>query len=426
MKKFFLSIVLIGGLSHLLKAQIFPSTIPDLKFRLELKDNPWSFTAGSWTDISGTGNFFIPYSAAGTPTFVPNSFGSGFSAVHFDGADDYLGEGVSLIAGNGFNSTEGTFFIVRTTDVNPQCTNTPLWGNYQAMLSIAGRDFSTGVAGGSISYFYEFGMGSDWAMHHSFSGNYTIRDHQCYSSLPNAKPVVITARFGSTPFDIDYYVNNILSATPVVTPGSPGVAYPPVNRDILIGCRYAPGTGTGTATGPLDFFSGDILEILGYNRSLNTTEIDQINEYLKCKYTINYANAQCNIQPVCKKSCSYFDQSGTEIFPISTSFTVNYTGANGNGDCVFQAIATVTLIPRYAVSGYEWTFPDGTTTNTATSALSDLQNFVLPAGTVSPLPVSVRVLTYNKDFAAGDSDWCCSEQMRKYVWCDASGNGGTN
>lgn len=423
MKNILLTLAALCVLYSTLHAQSFPSAIPGLQLRLELVDHPASFntTLGTWDDVSsGVGNSFAPGGST-VPALVVNS---GFKAVHFNGTSDLLRESAGLSNGNGFNSTEATLFVVRASDANQQCSNTPSWGNYQTMLSIAAPDNSTTTS--YYSYLDEMGMGSDWALHHSFSGGYNLRDHQCFGNLSHNQPVVLTARLGTNPNDIDYYVNDIASAQPVQSPSFGAVPYSPIQRFIIIGARFQPVSVGGTVpTTPGDFFNGDIFEIIAYNRSLTPGEIHQVNEYLKCKYNITYSNASCNVQPVCQ-SCAFTDPAtGQQVTPVSGSLTVNYTGANSNGDCTFQVIANVTLIPAYAVTGYEWHFPDGTTAYTATASLSDVQNFTLSAGTAG-LPVSVTVQTINTAYKSGDPNWCCAATMRRTVWCDAFGNGGSN
>lgn len=427
MKKAFFSLAMLCAIGSMSFAQTFPGGIPGLKFRLDLIDNPTSFNAstGSWLDGTGSGLLFVPPTTANKPLLVSPSFSTPFKAVRFDGIDDHLIEGTILTGGNGFNTTEGTFFVVRASDVSQQCTSTPSWGNYQCMIALGERDNFSGTP--QRSYLNEMSMGSDWALHHSSSGNYSLRNHQCFGSLPWAQPAVLTACFGQSTSDINYYVNDILSGQPIATPappgGSPFVANP---RDITIGARYAPPLFGGPgANGPLDFFNGDIYEIIAYNRKLTPAEIHQVNEYLKCKYSIKYANSLCNVQPLCTNSnCSFKDKFGNTVYPFTTSLGVAYTGANAQGNCTFTATAGVVVTAGYAVTGYEWHFPDGTTSFTSTPALSDSKSFTLSAGTMPGSPMKVIVHGYNAMYQAGDPNWCCDAEMSTTVWCNASGVGG--
>jgi hypothetical protein len=53
------------------------------------------------------------------------------------------------------------------------------------------------------------------------------------------------------------------------------------------------------------FFEGTIYEVLAYNRILTASEIEQVNNYLKCKYSVNYAS--CNEPIACDSSTSCSD-----------------------------------------------------------------------------------------------------------------------
>lgn len=287
--KLFTAAVLLGATSFPALCQ--PPVTTGLRLQLEAASgfNPNGGSAATWNDLSGSGNNMTAASNATEPTATTYA---GFPALQFNGSAGQYMYNVAL--NSTFSNTEATLFVVRA----------------------ASTAANMGISGGTLlsistdGYFgHEFGLYSDWALHHTSSGNWRRKDHQCYSSLPSDKPVVLADVLGTATTDIEYYVNNVLSTNASVNQGSP-VAYPSVNRRIYVGTRID--------GGPSAFFTGYIYEVLAYNRKLTAAEVSQVNDYLRCKYEVNYATCNLTPLPVCGEpsSCSdtcYWKVTGNNI-----------------------------------------------------------------------------------------------------------------
>ncbi len=354
-----------------------------------------STTPDVWHDKSGQGNDVSVLPGNPNPAFIPNSFGTGFPAVRFSGGEFME----SAFPANGWdaadNVTAATLFVVRIA--NPAVTMPHMMatgpGAVHTLLSICQDRV----------YNEEFLMATNTGVHHSFNGHFFYKAHQCYSFLPANRPVVLSTvlrRGTNTTTDIDYYVNNILSTTAAVTTASPPIsnlptAYNPVDRMIVVGARY------DNNSSPQEFFQGDIMEILAYNRQLNTTEVRQVNEWLQIKYGAGYSMSPCNNPTNTTTNC--FD---------AANMSVVYMGNNINGDCMFQADLVTSTVPGYSNLSTEWQLGAGTWTTTPTFA------FTLPAGTP---PTALRGNSY---FTAspGISPYCCDISLQRQVQCQ-SGTG---
>lgn len=286
----------------------------------------------TWQDLSSNGNdltsglsFPNNNNAAAEPTYCADASGSGFPGIYFDGINDYMSK---LAPTTGFNSTSATLFIVRIG-----CTVDNMIGSsWATTLSI----------GESNSYQNEFALMGDWALHCTASGRWVRKDHPCYSSLPNNKPAVLCASLntGITNSDIGYYVNgssSVNTSVTVNTSGSP-LNYTSVNRSIIVGARFDGALNSGVQAST--YFEGYILEVLAYNRLLNSTEINSVNNYLTAKYgplTLSCVPVpSCNINPMtlcstppspgssCNDSC-YWKVTGNTILGGN-----NYFGTNSN------------------------------------------------------------------------------------------------
>lgn len=285
--KLFTAAALLGATSFPALCQ--PPVTTGLRLRLEAASgfNPNGGAAATWNDLSGAGNNMTAASNATEP--IATTY-AGFPALQFNGSPGQYMYNVAL--NSTFSNTEATLFVVRAAST---ASNMGISGG--TLLSIS-----------TDGYFgHEFGLYSDWALHHTSSGNWRRKDHQCYSTLPSDRPVVLAGVLGTATTDIEYYVNNVLSTNASVNQGSP-VAYPSVNRRIYVGTRID--------GGPSAFFTGYIYEVLAYNRKLSAAEVSQVNDYLRCKYEVNYASCNLNPLPVCGSPCSdtcYWKVSGNNI-----------------------------------------------------------------------------------------------------------------
>lgn len=222
-------------------------------------------TPAKWKDNSGAGNDVFALSAANSPTLGTGTY----AGVVFDGTDQIM---INATLNNTFNTTAASIFVVRIAESDTvDGQSVPL---YKATVSI----------GEDNSWNNEFLMIANTAIHHSSGGNWTEKRHQCYPLLPNNEPAIITGLFESNPNQTGIQVNGIASTRSMLSWGSPW-NYDAANRRIRIG-------GRTPYSSPDYFFEGKMLEVLAYDHILTPTEVTEITNYLKCKYSITYTT--CN------------------------------------------------------------------------------------------------------------------------------------
>lgn len=222
-------------------------------------------TPATWKDNSGAGNDVFAQSAATSP-----ALGTGAHAgVVFDGTDQIM---INASLNSTFNVKAASIFVVRIAESDT--VQDQVLPSYKATVSI----------GEDNSWNNEFLMITNVAAHHSSSGNWTEKRHQCYPLIPNNEPAIITGLFESNPNATGMQVNGIASTRPMLSWGSPW-NYDAIDRRIRIGGRIPYGS-------PSYFFEGKILEVLAYDHVLTPVEVADVTDYLKCKYAINYTT--CN------------------------------------------------------------------------------------------------------------------------------------
>lgn len=244
-------------------------------------------SAATWQDQSLAGNHLTAGNASLEPTFTVNAAGAGFPGIQFKAPGAYMSRLYNNT--NGFGGTTATLFVVRIAN-----TANSIIGNPTAPPSAQAPSLLS--IGQKNSFNNEFALLANWGLHSTSSGNWAQKNHNCFSSLPDDKPVVLAAvlNTGTGNPDIDYYVNGTASTLPIVYQSGPK-PYVAEARSIIIGGRY---DGTQTASPQANaWFEGYILEVLAYDRILSNTEIDDVNKYLKCKYQVKYTS--CNIVPDC-------------------------------------------------------------------------------------------------------------------------------
>lgn len=291
----------------------------------------------TWIDQSSSGNNMISGFGSREPVYVANAAGWGFPGIQFDAVDDYM---VNQVLNNTFNNTEATLFFVKIGN-NYRATaggGTSAPG-YKTLISIA--DDST--------ILNEFGLFSDWALHHSYGSQYAYKNHQCFDSLPNNKPVVFAAALGVTYPDIEYYLNGSVSTMPIGTIGTP-FSYTNVNRRITLCSRFHDNVKTNNIIQPYDCY---VLEVLAYNRKLSTAEIKQVNDYLLGKY---YLPTTVNVRgdTICSGEQAYLTytdpSAGSTIAVTYTDGTNNYTKTVSNG-VPFALTPSPTTTKTYTFTG---------------------------------------------------------------------------
>lgn len=279
----------------LLKAQTGPGGVgtntgsSSLKLWLQADQGISNATNGQsvnlWQDQSGANNHVSVNTATSEPTYNSNGANS-MPYLSLDG-NDYL----ELSAASAdFNSTESTVFLVASGD----------WTG--APYSIA-----------------ESGMNNEMTMlnqriyHHSSSGNFKFLTHQCIGNLPSTLPLLVTAVYGLQALDIELSCNGLASTSNKGSAGNASV-YTAANRTVRIGKRIS------------EHFTGNIYEVIIYNRKLTATERNDVHEYLRCKYDIqNQTCGGLSTQP-CSTATSTIvltNNQQVNLYPNPTQQTIN-------------------------------------------------------------------------------------------------------
>lgn len=375
--------------------------------------------AGSgYQDISGTSND-IWHDKLGLndmetdpgspdPIFVPDVGGTGFPGIHFDASAGTFMRSVNKPA-FGFDYTDGvtkaTIFVVRIADRYTTYPN-------QTIISISEDGIDNN----------EFALSHNEKMTHHHAGPWgsTQKDHQCsklnftnpfpYEPFPSEVnppgpgifPVLETGVYGTTTTELDYFINGIQSTRPLIvnSGGLPPLDYTAVDRNIYLGTRY----DYAWPYGPIEFFDGDILEVLVYNRKLGLTagglsEVELVNEWLLEKYSILYdGGSGCKSptfqSPMCTKTAN---------------LVIKYTGMSGS-DCDFEAEIVTTPSPDYTNmlgSSFDWY------QGLAWTQQSQTITFTIPNSTIDD-PVEVK--GYYSATTSG-VPYCCEIYLRRTVSC---------
>ncbi|RYZ16863.1 MAG: T9SS type A sorting domain-containing protein, partial [Sphingobacteriales bacterium] len=264
-----------------------------------------------WTDNSGSGNTVSAPSVASSPTLS-----SGVNpGVSFNAVDQFM---MNASANMSFGAGKATLLVVRIADNDViEQQNIP---TYHTTISISPDN----------TWNDELSMQTDAVAHHSSSGNWTERHHQCYSSLPETEPAIITGIFTGKPGGIDMQVNGIATTAGVLSWGGPW-DMASVNRRIRIGARTTGGPS------PSFMFEGTILEVLAYDHVLTAAELTSVSDYLKCKHAIQYTT--CNNPIDCSvptsingvnKQPNMLYQNAGNPFNISTTvaYQINHMSSN--------------------------------------------------------------------------------------------------
>lgn len=277
MKKIFF--ILFVSLSTIVGAQVPVTT--SLTLHLDAAVG-FSGSPVTWTDQSGNSHNATTIIGS-DPTAVTSN---GFNAVRFNGTQAMGTASNSIVTGK-----EGTIFVVLS---------------YQT---------ATGHAPVAVAYDQyldnEMTFEDNVAYHNSQANYYKGQPFQCSSAIPNGLVTVESASYGETPTDVNYYVNGIKANSPQ-TQYSTNVAtsYTTANRYAFIGSRIQSG---GALYHP---YSSDIYEVLVYNRKLTSTEMDEVNEYLTCKYSASHlvcdSDSTC-IDRGCTDQC-YWRVTGNVIY----------------------------------------------------------------------------------------------------------------
>src|SRR5882672_2319273 len=220
-------------------------------------------SVGTWTDLSGNSNDAVQlFDGTAQPAYVTNSL-NGLPVVHFDGTNDQLT--VPNIAG----TNDFSIFVVARTSLGIKID----------------PESDTGVAGGVGEQYLLFDNRTDASIARSGAGvslginGISVYEYQKVNSGPDQVPpqAVFAGTVGNGP--------EILSVT--YTARQPKIY---LNGNLVrVGLTslrtnvYAPREIGGDAYG---YFSGDIAELLMFNRSLSDSERSVVETYLNNKYQI--------------------------------------------------------------------------------------------------------------------------------------------
>ncbi|MBL7789252.1 MAG: tail fiber domain-containing protein [Chitinophagales bacterium] len=216
--------------------------------------------AAAWADQSGNGNnCTVMALSTGAPT---QNAVNGFQAINFGGNVIMRSATTNTVTG-----TVGTIVLVKTNNGNG------------APVSVAND--------GTVNN--ELVIQDNVTYHHSSASNWVGKQHHCTGTIPANSPMIIAGTFNTNvaTSDISNFTNGAISTSAMNTLGV-AVAYTANNRRIYVGSRNQ----NGALHVP---FTGNIFEVIIYNRILNAVELNQVYETLKCKYNVNYA--ACNLNP---------------------------------------------------------------------------------------------------------------------------------
>jgi len=182
---------------------------------------------GTWLDRSGSGANVSAASDAARPV-LKKAVKNGRDVVRLDGSDDGL-----LSANLGaFNFTAATIFVVRSSTDS-------------SAVSVAD--------GNTLNN--EFLVYGNDAYHHTSNGNSVRRPHQTTPAGWFLQTVV----FGTTPADLQVYLNGVASNQAAATSGTP-TDFTAVSRTARLGFR---------GSGGVERYGGDFGPVLVYNSKLS-------------------------------------------------------------------------------------------------------------------------------------------------------------
>jgi predicted component of type VI protein secretion system len=201
----------------------------------------------SWTDQSGYNNTVTNSgSTSSRPVYNTNGSNS-MPYLAFTG-----GQFLEIGSQSSLNSSNSTVFVVAEGTLSGTSVSMAQSGINQEMLI---RD--------------------EGLFHHASSGNFRNRTHHCVANIPNSNARILTASFGTAATSLDLHINSLLT-TNGISSGT-NTPFAAVNRNLRIGRR---------SNG--EFLSGNIYEVIVYSGVLNATDRQAVEEYLRCKYNIDY------------------------------------------------------------------------------------------------------------------------------------------
>jgi hypothetical protein len=238
---------------------IQPNELPNLAVWLKADSGVTVTGSGvsQWNDLSGNGRHFTQSTDSKRPPLV-NGVLNGFPVLRFDGTSQELAGNTATL--NTYNNKSGGSIFTVVRDVNPSGGNTVHF--VLVFTNNAGSARATITTRNSSNIFQAGSRRLD-------SDTFRSSDF----SPSNSNWNILNGQFNWAGNQLQLFVNNSGQA---------------INT-------YSSGGGNTSATNSLsasignganNFLSGDIAEIICYDRHLNATERDSIYLYLKNKYNL--------------------------------------------------------------------------------------------------------------------------------------------
>jgi hypothetical protein len=296
-------------------------------------------TVAHWYDQSGNGKTASQATGSAQPTLVQNDI-NGYPALRFDGANTFLQTAAPVTT-----STQYSMFVVSTLGGAPG----PVYN---------GNSSADGYG------FYRQNT-ADYGM---LDGGVSFASFGATTTSGAQMQELVRGSSGTTTF----YQNSAQGGTSSAIPNTPTTA------------TYIGGVNSNAS----NLFSGDIAEILIYNRALSTTERQQVEQYLTAKY----------LEPFTTTGLALWLKADAGVVTNGSAVTQwNDQTSSGNNAGQGNANDQPTLVPN-ALNGHAVVRFNGSSdylvTNSVVTTASQFTIFVVSTLGNAPGPV------YNGDSGA--------------------------
>lgn len=251
-----------------------PASLSNLKLWLRADSGVVNNTGNviSWNDLSGNGNNAVQNLSNSQPQFIPNVL-NGYPVVRFDGVNDFL-NGTTI---NNLSNSSLTIFVLANGKIS------------------TGSNVS--VYFGINFYPHQFGLGR------SSSNQSLIATNTSYYSEGLLSPINTLPNSGF-PYNIFAYKKDLNITSKIFINGilQNSTVHPVQVGSFTNGNYYI---GYGNPTNYLDFFNGDIVELILYDTLISENDRINIESYLMDKYAppvnlgpdifVNYGSCPINL-----------------------------------------------------------------------------------------------------------------------------------
>jgi len=213
---------------------------------------------GTWSDLSGTGNNATQATASKKPTFKTNQI-NGRPVVRFDGVDDVLEYANQLFT---FTGNASVFVVVKVSAA--------IAGNFPAIIA----DHTGSPTSCTVCPQVYPNSGVEFCTDVGYPGG--VRANSTNST---GTYYLLTVAWQ----DWQNHKTNGLTKIRVNQAAKTVVSYGANPASFSSGSKFI-GSFTGGIYGPIDFFNGDIAELLVYQAYLSASDISQVEQYLSSRY----------------------------------------------------------------------------------------------------------------------------------------------